>query len=60
MFYTRYKVHIQAIRHNDFSSGYLNHILNTGNMYGSITDTMKVLKIEEKGKHVSYCLGKPL
>jgi hypothetical protein len=50
---TRYKEHIQAIRNNNCNSGYSNHIFNTGRACGSITDTMKVIKIEKKGKHLN-------
>jgi hypothetical protein len=51
-FKTRCK-HIHAIRTNNGNSGYSNHILNTGHAYGSITNTMKVLKTEKKGKHLN-------
>jgi hypothetical protein len=50
-FNTRYKEHITDIKNNDSKSGYSNHILNTGHSYGSITDTMQIMKIERKGKH---------
>jgi hypothetical protein len=43
----------QAIRANSANSGYSNHILNTGHTYGNITNTMKILKIEKKGKHLN-------
>jgi hypothetical protein len=52
-FKTRYKEHIQAIRNNNSNSGYSKHILNTGHTYGSITDTMKALKTQRKGKHLN-------
>jgi hypothetical protein len=52
-FHTRYKEHIQAIRNDNGNSAYSNHILNTGHAYGSITDTMKVIKIEKTGKHLN-------
>jgi hypothetical protein len=45
---TRYKEHMQAIRKNNSNSGYSKHILNMGHTYGSITNTMKVLKTERK------------
>jgi hypothetical protein len=51
-FQTRYREHTQAIRNNYGNSGYSSHILNTGHTYGSITDTMKVVKVE-KGKHLN-------
>jgi hypothetical protein len=52
-FYTRYKEHIQAIRNNNINSGYSNHILRTGHAYGSLTDTMEIVEVEEKGKHLN-------
>jgi hypothetical protein len=52
-FQTRYKEQIQAIRNNNSNSGYSNHILNTERTYGSITDIMKVIIIQKKGKHLN-------
>jgi hypothetical protein len=52
-FKTGYTVHIQAIRNNNGNSGYSNHMLNTGHAYGSRADTIKVLKMERKGKHLN-------
>jgi hypothetical protein len=48
----RGRTYIQAIRNNNDNSGYPNHILNTGHAYGSVTDILKIIKIEEKGKHL--------
>jgi hypothetical protein len=47
-FHTRYKEHIQAIKSNNSYSGYSNHILNTGHAYGTITDTMGIVKTAKK------------
>jgi hypothetical protein len=52
-FVTRYKEHILAIRNNNSNSGYSNHILNTGHTYGTITDTMELVKIGKKGRHLN-------
>jgi hypothetical protein len=52
-FRIRYKEHTKAIRNNNGNLGYSNHILNTGHAYGSITNTMKVIETEKKGKHVN-------
>jgi hypothetical protein len=52
-FNTRYKEHIRDIRSNNINSGYPNHILNTGHAYGSITDTMRAIRTERKGKHLN-------
>jgi hypothetical protein len=42
-FSIRFKEHIYTIRNNS-NSGYSNHILNTGHAYGTITDTMDIVK----------------
>jgi hypothetical protein len=52
-FCTRYKEHVLAIRNNSSNLRYSNHILSTGHTYGSITDTMKIMKIENKGNHLN-------
>jgi hypothetical protein len=52
-FNTRHKEHIRDIKNNNTKSGYSNHILNTGHSCGSITNTMEIMKIERKGKHLN-------
>jgi hypothetical protein len=52
-FNTRYKEHIRDIKNNSSKSGYSNPILNTGHSSGSITDTMEIITIEIKGKHLN-------
>jgi hypothetical protein len=52
-FHTRYKEHIYAIRSNNSNSGYSNHILNMIHAYRNITDTMDIIKIEKRGKHMN-------
>jgi hypothetical protein len=52
-FQTTYKELIQEISNNNSNSEYSNHMLNTGHAYGSIPNTMKVIKIEKKGKHLN-------
>jgi hypothetical protein len=52
-FQTRYREHTQAMRNNSSNSGYSSHIVNTGHAYGSITNTVKVIKTEKKGKHLN-------
>jgi hypothetical protein len=52
-FNTRYKEHIRHIKNSNSKSGYSNHILNTGHSYRNITDTMEIIKIERKGKHLN-------
>jgi hypothetical protein len=43
-FYTTYKEHIQAVKNNNGNAGYLNHILSTEHTYGSMTNTMNIIK----------------
>jgi hypothetical protein len=52
-FNTRYKEHIRHLKNNSSKSEYSNHILNTGHSNGNITDTMEIIKIERKGKHLN-------
>lgn len=52
-FYTRYKEHIEVIRNSISNSGYSNHILSTGHVYGCITVTMEITKTEKKRKHLN-------
>jgi hypothetical protein len=54
-FKIKYKEHIQAIRINNANSGYSNHtsILNTGHTYGTITDTMNVIRNGRKGGYLN-------
>jgi uncharacterized membrane protein len=49
----RYTGHIQAIRNNNGSAGYSNHIWNTEHTYETITDTMDIIKTEKKEKHLN-------
>jgi hypothetical protein len=52
-FDTRYKEHIRDIKYNNSNSSYCSHILKTGHQYGSITDTIKVIRIQRKGKYLN-------
>jgi hypothetical protein len=52
-FHTRYKEHTEEIRNNNSNSEYSNHILNTGHKYVTITDTMDIIRIYRKGKHLN-------
>jgi hypothetical protein len=49
----RYKEHIQDIRKNNSNSGYSNHILNIGHTYGTIADTMNIIRAGRKGRHLN-------
>jgi hypothetical protein len=44
----RYQEHIRYIRNNDPQSAYALHILKNQHEYGTITDTMTLLKAEQK------------
>jgi hypothetical protein len=48
-FRTRFKEHIHAIRTNNMTSRYAQHILETGHAYGKIEDTLDILNRENKG-----------
>jgi hypothetical protein len=52
-FHTVYWQHTQAIRNNNSNLGYLNHVLNTGHAYWSVTNTMAIIKTEKEGKHLN-------
>jgi hypothetical protein len=52
-FNTRYKEHKHDIRTNNSNTLYANHILNTGHSYGTITDTMEIMKTESKGRYLN-------
>jgi hypothetical protein len=52
-FNLRYNEHIQAIRSNCSKFGYSNHILNTGHTYGTITDTMDVIRTGRKSRDLN-------
>jgi hypothetical protein len=53
MFNVRYREHIHAMRTNNSNSGYSNHISATRHAYGTIKDTMDVIKTGRKGRHLS-------
>jgi hypothetical protein len=52
-FNIRYKEHMHAIRNINNNSGYSNHILNTGHTYGTINDTMDIIRNGKKRKHLN-------
>jgi hypothetical protein len=52
-FKTRFKQHIRAIKHNSDTSTYAQHILNNGHTYGNINDTMDIIKITQKNRHMN-------
>jgi hypothetical protein len=52
-FHTRYKEHIQVTRSNNSNSGHSNHILSTGQKYGTITHTLDIIGTHRKGKRLN-------
>jgi hypothetical protein len=48
-FKARFKEHIQDIRTNRSNSKFAQHILDTGQTYNTIDQTMEILHIEKKG-----------
>jgi hypothetical protein len=51
--YTKHKQHLQANGNNNGNPEYSNRMLNSRYTHGNITDTTKVIKTEEKGKHLN-------
>jgi hypothetical protein len=47
-FRSRYKEHIQAFRSNNSNSEHLINILNTGHRYGTIINTMDIIRTHRK------------
>jgi hypothetical protein len=45
------KEHIHNIRHNSNSTGYSEHILNTGHRYGTMENTMDIIETNKKGQY---------
>lgn len=41
----KYKEHIHAIKYNKDASIYAQHILNPGNSYGNMQNTMNIIQI---------------
>jgi hypothetical protein len=52
-FKTRYEQHIRDIRNNRETSGYVQHILETGHAFRKMNEIMEVIKIEQKGSHLN-------
>jgi hypothetical protein len=51
-FKTRYKEHIRDIRNSRKTSGYVQHIVETGHSFGKMNDIMEI-KIEQKGSYLN-------
>jgi hypothetical protein len=52
-FKTRYKEHIRDIHNNKSTSRYVKHILDTGHAFGNMDDSMEIVKIQQKGSHLT-------
>jgi hypothetical protein len=52
-FKTRYKEHIQTIQNNRPDTGYSRYILDTGHTYGSIENTMTIIRKAKEGKFLN-------
>jgi hypothetical protein len=52
-FNTRYKEHIYNIKSNNSNTGYSRHILDTGHSYGTMENTMDVIRIGKKGRYLN-------
>jgi hypothetical protein len=51
-FHTSYKEYLQSIRNNSSNLGYSSHMLNMGHAYGTIIDSMDIVRTHKKGKHL--------
>jgi hypothetical protein len=47
------KEHIYDIKINNSKTGYSSHILNTGHTYGTIEDTMEIIKVGRKEQYLN-------
>jgi hypothetical protein len=47
-FRSRYKEHMRDFRNNNEKMGYSHHILCTGHAYGTLEDTLQIVKIHRK------------
>jgi hypothetical protein len=52
-FKTRDKEHVRDMRNNKSTSGYVQHVLETGHAFGNINDTMEIDKVKQKGLYLS-------
>jgi hypothetical protein len=61
-FNVRYKEHIKTIRSNTYKSEYAQHMLEHGHTYGTIEDTVGILKTAENVPYINtlerYCVYK--
>jgi hypothetical protein len=53
MFSVRYKEHICTIRNNNDNSGYSNLMVKTWHTYGTVTDTVAIVSMERKSRHLN-------
>jgi hypothetical protein len=51
-FNIRYKEHIHTIRKKN-NCGYSNHKLNKGHTYGTVADTMDIIRMRRKGRYLN-------
>jgi hypothetical protein len=52
MFKTRYKEHMTAMQYNQDNSKFAQHILNTTHYFGTLEETMEILRTAEKGRYL--------
>jgi hypothetical protein len=52
-FKTRYNEHINAIKSNKSTSRYAQHIFDNQHSYGTIHDTMDIIRTTKKGQHMN-------
>jgi hypothetical protein len=44
---------MREIRNNKKNTGYSHHVLNTCHTYGTLEDTLQIVKIQNKGPHLN-------
>jgi hypothetical protein len=44
---------VRDIKSNKEKTGYSHHILSTGHAYGTLKDTLKIVKIQGQGPHLN-------
>jgi hypothetical protein len=52
-FKTRFKEHIRDIHNNKSTSGFVQHVLETGRAFGNMDGSMEIVKIQQKGSHLN-------
>jgi cell fate (sporulation/competence/biofilm development) regulator YlbF (YheA/YmcA/DUF963 family) len=52
-FKPRFNEPVQTIKYNRDTSTYAQHTVNTGHTYGNMQDTMEIIQVARKGRHMN-------